>query len=430
MALQLFISLPTGEKMPVELPVMATVGDLRLRVAEAAGLPAQRVRMTSGEASLTDDDTTLADAGLCPESLVDISEGRPAVVLDCGTFWTRAGFAGEKVPAVVFPSFVGRPRVMPRLPGDREYYVGEEANRKRGVLILKYPVDSRIISDWNDVILLWRHAFEELGVKPEEQPILMTEPAFNPTCNRTRTVQIMFEVFKVPAIALYSQEALAVRGSGRSTGLAVDIGATLCSVVPVYEGHALSHVVGWDYSFGGREVTDLLRKLCAERGYQFTTSADMRAVEEMKKELCYVALDPASDPGTERDFYPHPDAPPLTIGSERWRAAEALFSSRLIGSDGNGIHSLIHQGINKCDKDLRNDMYQNIVLSGGSSLLPGLTERLQKELASECLAGDSAPVRVIAPEHGHGAWAGGSVTASVGSFEKTCITVAEYEEDE
>jgi len=78
--------------------------------------------------------------------------------------------------------------------------------------------------------------------------------------------------------------------------------------------------------------------------------------------------------------YEMPDGSTITIGSERFRCPEVLFKPSLIGKEFAGIHDQTYQSIQKSDVDVRKDLYQNIVLSGGTTLFAGLPERLTKEV--------------------------------------------------
>ncbi|XP_053137311.1 actin-related protein T2-like [Hemicordylus capensis] len=354
-----------------------------------------------------------------------------AVIIDNGSGLCKAGISGEVGPRQVIASVLGSPRTKVSLSraGQKECYVGEEAQDKREVLSLKYPVENGLITSWDDMEKIWKHIYDKgLGMRAFERPLLMTESPLNPKEDRAKLTQLMFERFKVPAFYLSIQAILSLYATARYTGVVMDSGYGASHAVPVYEGYCLPHAVT-KLNVGGRDVTECLQNLLLEsRKYVRNFPEGTNVVEDIKVKLCFVS---SSHEQSRSEALPKeyqlPDGHKISIGDALFLAPEILFTPSNTGRCGVGLHKLVAKSIKKCHPSVRQTLYSNILLAGGSSLFPGLDERVFKGLETQVPQG--VPIKVIAPpDRWFSAWIGASVITSLSTFKQMWVTAADYRE--
>ncbi|GET86945.1 actin-like protein, putative [Leishmania tarentolae] len=259
------------------------------------------------------------------------------VVLDCGSFHSRAGFGGEKGPRLDVPTLVGYPRhrSIAMAAGMNEQEVGEEALLKQGILDVHHPIRDGFINDWGDVEKLWSHLFfNELRVSPETHCFLMTQPVNTPAAQRERTLEIMMETFHAHSLYLGTSQVLSLYSYGLSTGLVVDSGKDVTRAVPIHEGYALvRHVT--QSPVAGAALTQYLGGLLREQGYALGTATEQELLNRAKEDLCYVQLSAHVQRGAVGGIYT-PTSTTTTAVSPVATSAASRRSTQLSGGEFKG----------------------------------------------------------------------------------------------
>lgn len=355
------------------------------------------------------------------------------IVLINGSSSIKVGFGGEEDPRVVFPTIVGHPKYSP--PGEKvDSFVGEEAKKKAGILILKNPIIHGIFQNWDDVESLWHHTFyNELHIDPSEHPVLFTEARINSKESHQKMVQIMFETFNVPSLCLEMQPVLSLYTTGELTGVVLESGDTTTSIVPIKDGRPIIDSISYP-DLTGHNVTMYLQKIMSDLILQldkWKTTENNHRINDIKKKCSYVALDYDEELQKakisnmcEMVYKDEVSNEQITINDERFRGPELLFRPFMNDLEVNGFHQLVFESINKCDKEIQNDMFSHIFTSGGNTLFDGLPQRLEKEIKN--LAPKGTNVKVERVHSKYPAFKGGSLLVKSESFSKKLIKGDSY----
>jgi actin-related protein len=383
--------------------------------------------------------------------LIDDEELPPVLVFDPGTSHTRVGFSnGEprRFPSIVKRAGeragwqpVGPAEVLPQgatfsSDGAQALGEGEVDQQVRGGVVLVNALHRGVVTDWNAAEAVWRHAFEAV-VGPSalgEHPVLVSEPPLNPVANRKQLLDTLFLGLGVPAVHVSTAGLLAAYGAGKTTATVLDIGHGVTHVLPVFKGYLLPHAVA-RLDVAGEALTAFLIRLLTERGHYLSERVEhLQLAQRIKENLGYVAADPdLAWAECDEGSYELPDGSEMVLGTERFRCLEPLFRPALLGREVPGVHELVRDCIEGCAIDTRRELYGSIVLSGGSSLAPGLAERLASELQTLESEGNLSAearvrVRVVAPEGRQElVWRGGAALAELlGPDPTRWVTREEY----
>ncbi|KAL9118067.1 MAG: hypothetical protein Q9187_005392 [Circinaria calcarea] len=328
---------------------------------------------------------------------------------------------------------------------------------------------------------------EELEKPLEENPLLMTETGWNSGKGRERGIEIAMENWGCPAYWLARNGVLAAFAAGKPSALVVDLGASSISITPVHDGLILKKGV-MRSPLAGNFISDQLRLLFStsqppipltphylvtsktpvdagspsQATYRsfapnaaphdsFRRLQEERVLTEFKESVVQVWPGPGKLAGQSPQGAPNeevaklqpgrpfemPDGWNQIFGVERYRAAEGIFDISAVLSDAANpapqasltLPAIIQQSLSQVDVDIRPHLLGNIVVTGGTSLLQGFTDRLNYEITT---AFPSPRVRLSAPgrveERKFSSWIGGSILASLGTFHQMWISKKEYEE--
>lgn len=407
-----------------------------------------------------------------------------AIVMDVGTCLTKAGYGGDDIPKAIFPSSVGYcnssdngMEVDGHGPPKRSLHVGQAAvNFRKDHMQIATPFNEEgLLSDWDIAEGLWDHAFKDrLRLNPAEYAVMMAEPSHNTKEIREKTVELMFEKFGVPALFLAKNAVLSAFATAKQTALVVDSGHAATTVAAVQDGYLLNRSV-LRSPVGGLVLTRCTQAGVALKGanirprYAFKrternpgefTVEDLshphtspsfhsyhveQVAADIKESICRAsdtAFDEAANLNIPTVSYELPDGQEIHVGPDRFKVPELLFQPALLNTyPGIGmtnaakaaaapLHSLVLDSISHCDVDVRKELYSGVTLTGGTSLISGLRDRLERELVA---AGpQAAKIKVSMPinalERRFSVWLGGSILSSLGSFQQMWMSKREYEE--
>jgi actin len=351
-----------------------------------------------------------------------IGDTSTAIVVDNGAGNIKGGLAGDFAPRCLFPNVVGKPKNQAIIVGgdNKDNYVGDEAVQKAGVLKMSYPISHGQIVAWHDMVKVWHHCFyTELLAEIAEQPLLITETANAPASMKLQMANLLFETFNCPAVYFMPTTILALYSTGKTSGIVLDSGHDVTNVMPVYEGYSIREAIKTD-NYGGNAIVEQLMKLYEAKIPSLKGNRMMGF--DIKEKECSVRDSSGKTLVQSSTMFELPDGQIIPFGSELQEIPEQIFNPVPGGFTTKSVQQLIQESINDCDEILRQEMADNLLVVGGTTMMNGYVERLSEEVRKLV-----PPVKVeVLKDRIFPAWVGGSLFASLNTFHQTCITREEY----
>lgn len=350
-------------------------------------------------------------------------EVNPSIVLNPGSFNFKAGFAGETTPKSSFLSVVSVGRGIETKVGQKVFEGGQRC---------QIPIEKGLISIFYGFERICEYTFNELNVNPQERCLLLTESPLNTNEKREKTIESIVETFLSPFFYLAEQSTLSLYASGRTTGVVLDLGHDVSNVVPIHEGEVIQKSIK-SVELAGNVLTKHFCDLLGNKGYSFITRTERDIVRDMKETLGLVSLDYKRDLlKNEEQTYILPDGNEITLDYEVFQCAEPLFQPELLyGSQiTKGIHELLFKTIQEIEGPIQKKIFENIVLSGGTSMFRVLNERMEKEIGRLAQRFDvESKIIIESPKNRFDAsWIGGSMLSSLSTFKDFCNSRENVEE--
>jgi len=318
-----------------------------------------------------------------------------AVLADVGRRTARLGYAGEDVPRRVTPV----------------------------AALLGRAVPAEGATDRASVEALWARALRDLNASASDRPVLAVVDAFADAAERATLAEVLLEGLSAPACYAARSPALSAFASGRATALVVDVGHGSATVAPVFDGYTLLEPCRRSADASGAALSARVASRLAKKlgGY----ASDAGVVADVKHTACRAWRIPPFDSRLAEELDPVefalPDGTAVRLGPERFEVCEPHVAE---------LRSAVRAALEAADADVRRPLTQEVIVVGGGSLLDGLGERLGKDLA-ESLPSAFRP-RVMTPgtkdERLHSAFVGGSVLASLGTFQQLWLSRKEWDE--
>jgi len=385
------------------------------------------------------------------------------LVVDMGSSSTKVGWGCEDTPSYVFPTLLSDARIAyPKntecVEEDLDSHTApsslvsdkvkaQYAGGGNGETLNPHPILRGSVKDWDHVDKFWKSVLDEVGVgnHSDSTNILLIESPKSVANDRREWAEIIFDAYRAPSLSIGNSSTLAMFAAGRTSGVVVDCGAGLSSCVPVFEGLALTHAVT-TIDYGGLDISAHLRKIMADKYKVSLEMADARIVKES-----YAFVRPRGTPSSSSSSSSNstttvnlPDGTDIKVNNSIFSDCTEHWLVNKKNPQGGLINQLF-ESLSLCDDSIKRDLANNIIIAGGTSLLPGLGDRLGEELNRLSFEEASAkglstplPMRVMPSaafsERGYtyqrkfASWIGGSIMTSLESFKDLKITRQEWEE--
>eukprot|EP00210_Caulerpa_lentillifera_P000152 g147.t1 len=357
-----------------------------------------------------------------------------AIVLDNGSGYIKTGLANNHELPIVVPQLIGRAKLRKIHSVDRETFIGSRAQQMSSVSFISSPSDRGIIHSYDDQSSIFENVLcNELQIDPYEHSLLISTLPVPNQYQEKRMTSELFEKLYVQSLVKKPDSVLTLLDAGLVTGVVLDCGDSISHSSSIYHGNVLLNSVQ-KLQVGGKDVSEYLSRVVSrESGFYTKTRSALEQIRSLKESLLSLRKSLRNKSNLRKVSaldYNLPDGQKIHIDSdaipELYKATEVLFNPDMVGVYENGVVEMLLSSIEESDPLLQEILFDNVVLSGGSSLLSGFKKRV--EIGSMDLCG-LKPKIVSLSSPQLSVYRGGVILANLSSFQKMSVTRQEYFEE-
>lgn len=343
-----------------------------------------------------------------------------SLLFDLGSMNIRSGFAGDCAPRACFTNIVGKKTKSIDFLGNQEnIFFGDETMSKKGVLDLVFPIKNGLVQDFDllERIIEYTYKFE-LRVSSEEHNAFFSSKLHSPKKQTSKILQIYFETFNSPCVYTTNENLLTLLASGRTTGTTLTSGSGVTTVFSIYEGFSDTQNGSRSNIINGDLVTEKFCEYLASKDYyKVENIQDFLMIDDIKSKYY--------DQSLQVDL---PDGNQINIPKEDYLSiSNVLFYPRNYGLNCKSTQELVIESILYYESEIQKDLFGNIIIEGGNTMLSEYSDRLHQEITYKIE--NNYKVKVVAPlERKYSVWIGESILASLSSFQGNWLSTKEYEE--
>ena len=377
------------------------------------------------------------------------------LVIDLGNAYTKIGFSGEDLPKEIIPSLYARNKMFDKKNEIGAFdqkmdifgYEATEPQYKDDFDLFHLTCGDHKEKTSKEYLEFLKEALEnKMGLSISEYDVIVNISPIKNEENIRAYGRLFIEELGFKALAMINSSSLSLYATGRTSGLVVQCGETRTYTVPIYEGFPLYHALN-KTKIGGRDLTEIFRRGILEEKIDIK-EGDIHTLRQVKEKTCCVPveqnyefyLDENNEDiiNKETQLFKLPDETIVSIPRKtRIKASELLFTPGVLEEKKNeqGLINLITGSIIKTemiDKKFKENLIENIVLSGGTTMMEGFADRVYQDLYNykdnNGFELEYEPVIIAENNRAIGKWIGMSMIASMSAFDKLFIKKSDYQE--